>query len=74
MDPFANRLANGEACPTCRERILDAAPAPLPRSVEEVEALGESESPWGRGVEIEPGSEASVWGTSPSDFDDPIGA
>ena len=30
-NPFENRLADGKACPTCRDRLLDGAPALLPR-------------------------------------------
>ncbi len=29
-DPFRNRLANGRVCPGCRDRVLEATPAPLP--------------------------------------------
>jgi len=36
-DPFENRLPSGEACPTCRERILDEAPSLLPRTPIEIE-------------------------------------
>jgi DNA-directed RNA polymerase subunit RPC12/RpoP len=32
-----NRLPNGQICPTCRERVLDSIPAPLPRGPEIVE-------------------------------------
>jgi len=37
-DPFENRLASGEACPTCRDRILSEAPSLLPRTPLEEEA------------------------------------
>jgi hypothetical protein len=36
---FANRLANGAPCPTCRDRLLDELPAPLPRLVVEDDAV-----------------------------------
>ena len=37
-----NRLNNGAVCPTCRERMLDSLPAPLPRrvKVEEEQQVG----------------------------------
>jgi hypothetical protein len=28
-----NRLKNGAVCPTCRDRLLDTLPAPLPRGM-----------------------------------------
>ena len=31
--PRLNRLESGDACPTCRERVLDALPPVLPRLV-----------------------------------------
>lgn len=27
-----NRMRNGAVCPTCRDRLLDSLPAPLPRA------------------------------------------
>ena len=35
--PRLNQLANGQTCPTCRDRVLDSLPAALPRREEIVE-------------------------------------
>jgi hypothetical protein len=36
-----NRLLNGQVCPACRDRLLDAIPAPLPRrSIAPVAEMG----------------------------------
>jgi hypothetical protein len=38
--PQLNRLPNGQTCPTCRDRVLDALPPALPRREE---IMGRSE-------------------------------
>lgn len=40
-----NRLKNGAVCPTCRDRLLDSLPAPLPRR-----ATSDEEQQVGAGV------------------------
>lgn len=61
--PFANRLADGRACPTCRDRLLDEAPALLPcYEVREAEELVADT--------LEVGAESE----NESGDDDPIGA
>ena len=41
-----NRLKNGAICPTCRDRLLDSLPAPLPRrtKAEEEQQVGAGSS------------------------------
>ena len=49
--PRLNLLADGRACPSCRERLLDSLPPALPgfgreRQEEEYEEYGEPEPPY----------------------------
>lgn len=53
--PRLNRLGNGQVCPSCRDRLLDALPPILPH----------------RGIPSPAVEEAENWGRASFDGDDP---
>jgi len=61
--PRFNLLQSGEYCPTCRDRVLDAVPAVLPRSTrrERENAVAEAQMDFG----FEEPDEPNDWSDPP---------
>ena len=70
-NPFENRLEDGRACPTCRDRLLEEVSAALPTS--QPESSVEDQEPQEELAEKRPWPSSYPFGSGPSD-DDPMPA